>query len=125
MSSLDDVTHVSHQYDVRLYLDGKLQQTVAETSGKHQRSRFPLMMGSDPDDKGRPQRFFHGVIHQLRVSAIPRYTVDFEPEKQLQADKHTEALYRMQEDTGSELKDLSGHEHHGTIHDAVWWRPSQ
>ena len=65
---------------------------------------------------------FHGLIDEVRISSIARYTEDFTPQKRFEPDEHTMALYHFDEGSGDVLKDASGNGHHGEIVGAKWVR---
>ena len=69
-------------------------------------------------DAGR----FHGIIDEVRISNIARYTADFTPQKRFEPDEHTMALYHFDEGEGDVLHDSSGNGHHGKIVGAKWVR---
>ena len=66
------------------------------------------------------QEFFHGLIDEVRISNIARYTKDFAPQKRFEPDEHTLALYHFDEGSGDVLKDSSGNGHDGLIVGARW-----
>ncbi len=63
---------------------------------------------------------YAGQILQARFSQATRYADDFDPPATFTTDQDTVALYRFEEGQGSELKDTSGHQQHGTIVNANW-----
>ncbi len=67
-------------------------------------------------------RFYHykGIVDEVRISKIARYTDHYQPVPRLAADEDTLALYHFDEGEGDVLRDASGHGHHGTIHGALW-----
>ena len=58
--------------EVRLYVDGRLVGATPVT-GRRQRNAHPLYVGADPDRRGRPERYFHGKIDEVRLSRVARY----------------------------------------------------
>lgn len=66
--------------------------------------------------------FLDGIIDEVRISNVGRYTKDFTPEKRFENDEHTLALYHFDEGQGDVLKDSSGNGHHGKIVGAKWVR---
>ncbi len=120
---LDKMVHVAGVYDgrkVRLFVNGKLQQSTEETTLKHVPSQFDFMVGADPDRKGKPHQFFKGVIDEVRISKVARYTDDFAPPGKLKSDKNTLALYHLDDGKGKVAKDASGNALHGTVVGAKW-----
>jgi serine/threonine protein kinase len=67
-------------------------------------------------------KFFHGIIDEVRISNVARYTKDYTPEKRFSKDEHTLALYHFDEGVGDVSKDSSGNNHHGKIIGAKWVR---
>lgn len=107
-----------------LYYDGELVDNL---------SKVMPPVNTDYDDRHLPpfigkvlllhsmkQRFFQGVISEVRISNIARYTEDFKPEQRFEPDEHTLALYHFDEGNGDVLKDSSGNGHHGKIYGAKW-----
>jgi serine/threonine protein kinase/formylglycine-generating enzyme required for sulfatase activity len=64
-----------------------------------------------------PQTF---TVGQVRLSDVERYTAPFAPPRLLEADEHTQALYRLDEGEGDVIRDHSGHERHGRRYGAMW-----
>jgi len=111
--------------EIRLFVNGKLQKqfykpdrevlpSMVQMGSHHSRDRntgeYVISEGSQ----------FNGVIDEVRISNVARYTEDFTPAKRFEADEHTLALYHFDEGEGDVLKDSSGNDHHGTISDAKW-----
>ena len=65
---------------------------------------------------------FHGIIDEVRISNVVRYTESFTPQRRFEADKHTMALYHFDGGLGNVLRDSSGNGHHGKITAAKWVR---
>ncbi|QDV42575.1 Serine/threonine-protein kinase PrkC [Stieleria neptunia] len=63
---------------------------------------------------------FYGIIDEVRISNIARYTENYTPVDRFENDEHTRALYHFDEGTGNVLFDSSGNHHHGTIRGARW-----
>lgn len=63
---------------------------------------------------------FRGIIDEVRLSSVVRYTSDFIPEKRLKSDEHTMGLYHFDENGSKILKDASGHGRDGRIVKARW-----
>ena len=77
-----------------------------------------LRIGCD----GSGRRFFEGLVDQLRVSRVARYSESFPPVESVSSDDVTLALYNFDENSGSVLKDASGNGNDGTIHGATWMK---
>lgn len=65
-------------------------------------------------------RFFAGLIHAVRISDGVRYTETFSVPDSLEPDSNTLALYHFDAGQGTQVPDLSGHNHTCTIVDAEW-----
>ena len=101
--------------EVRTYVDGVEFCSVSVTSGIQQNSE-PLRIGIDWD-WGCPM---HGVIDEVRISRVPRYSGRFTPSTTHTVDADTMALYTFDAYTGSTLYDRSGNGNHGLIDGATW-----
>ena len=122
-AELDKTIHIAGVYDgknVWLFVDGKRQNSVNETTLKHVPSPYEFMVGADPNGKGKPHQFFKGVIDEVRISKVARYTEDFKPASSFKPDKDTLVLYHFDEGKGMVANDESGNEYHGSIHGATW-----
>ena len=100
---------------VRTYVNGTEFCSVAPTSAIQQNAE-PLRIGIDWD-WGCPM---HGVIDEVRISRVPRYSGSFTPSTTHTVDADTMALYTFDAYTGSTLYDRSGNGNHGTIDGATW-----
>ena len=69
--------------------------------------------------------FFAGVIDQIRLSKVARYTENFPPVTSVTSDDSTLALYDFDEGTGDVLQDSSGNGHNGKILGATWVHPAR
>ncbi|QDU37697.1 Serine/threonine-protein kinase PknB [Maioricimonas rarisocia] len=124
--------HVAAVYDqqsVRFFIDGREHgQPIPLTEfrdGRHgpekrRSSELPLLIGKEVSDPNGS--FFTGLIDEVRISRVARYTEDFRPQTRFEPDEHTLALYHFDEAEGNILQDASGNNHHGTIHGATWGR---
>lgn len=63
---------------------------------------------------------YAGSLSLMRFSQVARYTDDFDPPTAFTADDDTLALYRFEDGQGTQLSDLSSHQHHGKIIHAKW-----
>jgi hypothetical protein len=61
-----------------------------------------------------------GVIDEVRISSVARYTGPFVPSKVFVADASTRALWHFDEYAGAVAHDASGQGNHGTLHGATW-----
>lgn len=121
--------HLSAVYEGRhrrLFIDGQL---VAEGSeeGEYQASPLSFAIGCNPtqgDSMASPiatvENGFVGIIEEVRLSKVARYTEDFKPQSHFESDAGTIALYHFDEGAGAILHDTSGNDHHGNIIKAMW-----
>lgn len=63
---------------------------------------------------------FQGIVDEMRLSRVARYTEDFQPDERFEPDDKTVVLYHFDEGTGDIAKDSSGNGHHGKIIGAKW-----
>jgi len=70
--------------------------------------------------------YFDGILEELRVSSVPRYTSNFNlPAKPFKSDAKTIALYHFDQNTGDpQLIDSSSNNHNGNIMGPVEFVPS-
>jgi len=85
--------HVAMVYEgeaLALYLDGKLQKRVqTKQPMKRKVNWFPLLVGADPDARGRANSFFNGEIDEIRLSKGVGYRKSFVPERRLKPNENT------------------------------------
>lgn len=106
-----------------LFVDGKLH-----LSGVAKVDNMPLMnetftVGTRPRAISKASSsgvWFHGEIDEIRFSHIARYRSDFAPDRHLDADEATDALYHLDEGSGNRAHDASGAENHGEILGGRW-----
>jgi hypothetical protein len=105
-----------------LYVDGKLQPHRAPKAPLP--PDFPtggLSIGWLGADYAGEAWRFDGVIDGVRISNSARYKGDkLQPPESFKRDADTLALYLFEEAAGDELRDASGHNHHGKIVGAKW-----
>jgi serine/threonine protein kinase len=113
--------HVAFAVDAkgtaRLFVDGKLHGQV-KSDGIHPTARGTIHIGA-----GRatpPVNYYQGIIDEVRISNVARYTEDFAPAERFEPDEHTLALYHFDEGQGDTLIDSSGNDHHARIVGAKW-----
>ena len=63
---------------------------------------------------------FMGLIDEVRVSDVARYTAPTTPETRFTPDGDTNALWHFDEGTGSLTEDATGNGWDGTIYSALW-----
>ncbi len=71
-----------------------------------------------------PVESVHCLLDEVRVSNIPRYAADFDPNARHAPDQHTLALYHCDEPAGDTLLDSSSREANGVIAGAVRTPPA-
>ena len=78
--------------------------------------------GVDPSRLPEDQRdrFFDGLIYEVRITEGVRYSGPFDAPETLDADATTLALYRFDAGSGDDVQDESGHGHEATIVNAEW-----
>ncbi|MBC8875995.1 MAG: protein kinase [Planctomycetes bacterium] len=114
--------HLAMVFDnntLRLFIDGKLASESPFPSESRPSPLF-FMIGADPDQKKVTTFEFRGVIDEVRISHIARYSEDFEPARRFEPDENTMALYHFDEGSGLEATDSSGNKRHGEIRGASW-----
>jgi hypothetical protein len=113
------VTAVFEQTSITLFVDGVLQ---GSKNLEHRRkpSRFPLMIGADPDAKGKPQHFFNGEIYRARLTEFPLYKKDFKVPQEFKTHRKTLATFAFSNGLGTRLSDSSGRRKHAVVHNAKW-----
>lgn len=105
---------------LRIYVDGKLQQT-SNLAGTYKPGHDFFRIGLlPPIQDNQSRRPFAGLIDEVRISKVARYTADFAPPKRFEPDKDTLVLYHFDEGAGDILTDSSGNGHHGKIVNAKW-----
>lgn len=117
---------------IQFFVDGKQLSTAEAYSNNVNLGSFnDLIVPSQQIPLGTPfcigkhatqDRYFPGIIDEVRISNVARYTEDYKPTDRLEADEHTLALYHFDEGSGDVLKDSSGNSHHGKIVGAKWVR---
>jgi len=116
--------------EIRIYLNGKLQEAKGFGGKKIARPQAPLTLGandwlarSKPGSTSDTQsglNFFAGRVQRIRISRVARYKQNFTPGDRFVPDKDTLALYQFDEGQGDKLIDSSGNGHHGKIVGAKW-----
>ena len=99
---------VCEEKTYRLYVDGKLQRSAEWNAPRKADGNFEF----------GPR--FAGIIDEVRISKVARYKENFAPVPRYEPDANTLGLYHFDEAIGNELRDSSGHNHHGKIVGAKW-----
>jgi serine/threonine protein kinase len=124
-ATIDQRVHLAAVWDGReasLFIDGQKSALTPQTTNKTHGPRVGLLGAGGLKPDGRPTEAFAGLIDELRISKVVRYTKDFQPKPRLAGDADTLALYHFDEGQGDSLKDSSGNDHHGKIVGAKWVR---
>ncbi|QDU31402.1 Serine/threonine-protein kinase PknB [Anatilimnocola aggregata] len=121
-------SHLAAVFDgtsIRLFKDGVLQG--ASVADQEFVSRpYQIVIGADPTGKKGPQlpvspsAVFDGIIDEVRISKVARYTGDFKPDPRFTPDADTIALYHFDEGSGDTAFDSSDNKHHAKIVGAKW-----
>ena len=101
--------------EVRIYLDGKLQERQPLVTAAQRRPLQWLRLGATSADQ-----YFDGMIDELRISSSVRYVDDFDPVERFESDQHTVALYHFDEGQGAVARDASHHAHHADLANVSW-----
>jgi hypothetical protein len=101
--------------EARTYLNGVLAET-ASVYATPATNTDDLIIGLDWDG-GCPM---DGVIDELRISSVVRYSANFTPPGPFSSDGDTMALYHFDEYTGATAYDSSGNGNHGALVGATW-----
>ncbi len=113
--------HVAGVWDgkeLRLYLDGQLQETRTGVDYCTQLSLTPMLLGADPESlfyNEIAQGYLHGRLRAARISRAVEYTDSFSPPERLEKTPGTIGLYDFTIDYGRYAIDRSGHGNHGII----------
>jgi serine/threonine protein kinase len=114
--------HVATIWDgteCRLFVDGKRVLVENEIGIPQFFGTFNATIlaasASEPID-----RFWAGVMTEVRISKGVRYDKNFSPAERFEPDIDTLALYHFDEGEGDVLKDSSGNGYHGKIVGAKW-----
>ena len=84
------------------------------------RAKSYMCFGSSPHMSSSSNKTMKGIVDEVRISNVARYTTDFTPAKRFQSDENTIVLYHFDEGSGDLLKDASGNGHDGKIVGAKW-----
>jgi serine/threonine protein kinase len=113
--------HVAGVWDgneLRVYFDGKLQNTRSGVDYCTQLALSPMFLGADPANLAYgnvAEGFLHGRLRAARISRGVEYTESFPRPEQLEKTPGTIGLYDFTIDTGQYAIDRSGHGNHGII----------
>lgn len=111
---------VIDNHEARLYFDGTTEVRKGDIVCRNGRSDVAVRLGATATLNTTKFWGFHGIIDEVRISNIARYTEDFIPQRRFEPDENTMALYHFDEGSGDVLKDSSGNGHDGKIVGAKW-----
>jgi hypothetical protein len=98
--------------EVRLYVDGR-RVAARSAQGNRRRNGWPLFIGADPGAEGKAMSFFHGLLDEVRLSNVARYSGDsFQPRRRFTPDADTLLLLHLDRALGSVVPDHSPHHRH-------------
>lgn len=123
---LGERTHVAGVWtgdELLVFINGGLIANTVDLPYQLLPTESGIYLGGAPAEQlppGENDRFFAGVIHQVRITQGVRYTESFTPDAQLAVESETAALYALDQSAGRQLEDQSAHARHGTVHGAVW-----
>jgi serine/threonine protein kinase len=100
---------------VRLFVNGQLVNQTKDFPTSLMPPRSPFRINSLND-----KQYFTGLIDELRISNVARYTEDFTPLLRHEPDPATMALYHCDEESGLLLHDSSGHGYDGQVTNGEW-----
>ncbi len=114
----DQWHHLAGVFDgneVRLYVDG--QRVASEAAvGSREQNDLPLVVGGDVDQGGKPNSSIHGLLDDVRLSSIARYSGDsMTPATRHRVDDDTVLLLRFDGAAGPFIRDASKGNAHGVL----------
>jgi hypothetical protein len=96
----------------RIFINGVLRNTVSGTAAPTT-STGAFGIGTAGD---AVTEFFAGLLDEIRISSVPRYSSTFTPQSTpFATDATTIALYHLDEATGQVLTDASGNNRNGVL----------
>jgi concanavalin A-like lectin/glucanase superfamily protein/galactose oxidase-like protein/Big-like domain-containing protein/purple acid phosphatase-like protein/Kelch motif protein len=102
----------------RIFIDGVLKGTTLNTAAPAS-STGAFGIGDAADAIAE---YFNGLIDEVRISNVVRYTASFAPQtSNFSPDANTVALYHLDEGSGTTTADASGHNYTGTLTGGVTW----
>lgn len=120
------IVHLAGVWDgeeSHLFIDGIWQQSDSYRFALQPTESGLYLGGAPPSAMGQnaPDRYFQGIIHQVRVSTGAVYRETFMPDLELSETPSTLAVFHLTQGNGSSIRDSSGQSLTGTIHGATWW----
>jgi hypothetical protein len=101
-----------------LFVDGRLQKEDTDVKGGLSASPLSFRIGAGIITEEQLEHFFRGLMYQVRISRVERYTQDFTPPETLKADRDTIAAWSFEQPVSTEVADLSGHGHTAYVYNA-------
>ena len=101
---------------ISIFLNGQMVASETRTTSiPNTTGKLNIGWGQGPSYNS-----FEGLIDEVRISNIVRYSNNFSPEYYFQSDANTLALYHFDEGTGNITDDASNYDNNGTIYGALW-----
>ena len=121
--------HVAATYDgtnIKLYVNGKLVKSVAETKSISATSNSFLAIGNNQHANTSDRRPFDGYLDEIRIWNIARTEAQIKTNMFKEIGTHTnlKAYYQMSNGTGTSLTDNSGNANTGTLTNGPEWKLS-
>ena len=105
--------------EVRIYVDGRLM-AATKGVGVRGRNRVPFFVGADPDRRGDPSCAIRGLVDEVRVSKIARYSgKSFRPARRFSPDADTLLLLHLDRRYGPYFPDHSEGGRHALVSGAA------
>ncbi|MBI1899764.1 MAG: protein kinase [Planctomycetia bacterium] len=114
---------VESRDSARLFLDGKLVRADPRSITLNwvmPSSKDFYIGGVPPEMIGNVEKYFDGLIDEVRISKGARYDKEFTPKPRHEPDQDTIALHHFDEGQGEVAVDSSPNKHDGKIVGATW-----
>ncbi len=111
---------IEENNQVSLYVNGRLQGGPIPMRGSFNNSSMPLLLGADPERKGKRHLHFSGIISRVKISREVDDLKRHLQEPSTRWDRSTVALYDFDEGQGNTLNDATGNRNIGNIVGAKW-----
>lgn len=123
-SSNGDLVHLAGVFNgsqIAFYVNGQKQNKTTSAQQQAGEQSVHMFIGARFRPKSNKlDAFFDGMIDEVRISSVARYTSDFTPQQRFEPDAATEVLYHFDEGTGTVAKDSSLHQRDGKIVGAIY-----
>ena len=110
--------HVAGTYDgstMKLWLDG-WEVDALDVDINIPTNNVALRFGTSQTSES----FYNGILDEVRISRVVRYTEQFTPAESFSLDANTVGLWHFDEGTGTTTYDDSANGNHGTLHGPTW-----